>query len=231
MKIALIGYGKMGKTVERMARAQGHEIVYAMDIEENPMEEGFSGEWTSHSSVLIDFSVAEAVPFNVKNAVNAGLPIVEGTTGWQEQLNDVRQSVESRGGACLYSSNFSLGVQILSNLARRAGKLLSQFKDYHPYIVETHHTQKVDAPSGTALNLGRLVQESYDTEIPISSVRAGFFPGSHVVGFDSAVDTLTLEHTARNREGFAKGALFAAEWIQGKKGFYSLEEVIFGEGK
>ncbi len=229
MRIVLIGYGKMGKAVERVSNEQGHQIVQRIDIEENPMQAGFSGEWTTSSDVIIDFSLAQAVPFNIENAVDAQIPIVVGTTGWNDQLDQLRQLVESRQGACLYSSNFSLTVQMLFYLTRQAGRFLARFKGYHPYLVETHHAGKVDAPSGTALTLRQILKDSYGHEVPVSSVRAGFFPGTHVVGFDSTADTLVLEHTARNREVFAQGALFAAEWIQDQKGFYSLEEVLFGE--
>jgi 4-hydroxy-tetrahydrodipicolinate reductase len=229
MRIALIGYGKMGQTVERLARDQGHTISKIMDINDNPAGSGFWGDWVENTDVLIDFSLAPAVPSNIRHAVNAQLPIVVGATGWYEYVDKLREEVESRGGACLYSSNFSLGVQTLFHLVREASKVLARYKDVHPFVVETHHVQKVDAPSGTALTIKRILEESYGRPIPVSSVRAGFFPGKHTVGFDSPVDTLTLEHTARNREGFARGALLAAEWIQGKKGFFTFEQVIFGE--
>jgi 4-hydroxy-tetrahydrodipicolinate reductase len=229
MRITLIGYGKMGKTVERLAREQGHSITHAIDIAENPVETGFAGEWLGNTDVLIDFSLAPAVPANVRNAVAARLPIVVGTTGWYEQLDQVRREVEENGGACLYSSNFSLGVQTLFYLVRRASEVLARFSDFHPFVLETHHVQKLDAPSGTALTIRNIMGEFYGDKVPVSSVRAGFFPGTHVVGFDSPVDTLTLEHTARSREGFARGALLAADWIQGKTGFFTFEEVIFGD--
>jgi 4-hydroxy-tetrahydrodipicolinate reductase len=181
------------------------------------------------TDAVIDFSLAPAVPANVRNAVKARLPIVVGTTGWYAELATVRQEVEDRSGACLYSSNFSLGVQVLFYLVRHASEVLANFKDFHPFVLETHHLQKLDAPSGTALTIRNIMGEFYGDQVPVSSVRAGFFPGTHVVGFDSPVDTLTLEHTARSREGFARGALLAAEWIQGKTGFFTFEEVIFGE--
>lgn len=229
MKIALIGYGKMGKTVERVAQEQSHQIVHKMDIEDNPMQEGFKGEWVVAADVMIDFSVAGAVPLNVENAARVGIPIVVGTTGWQSHLQAVREVVERRRGACLYSSNFSLGVQIFFRLVREAGKLFSRFSDFSPFVLEMHHAQKVDAPSGTALSLIEVLKESYAGDIPVSSVRAGFLPGTHVIGFDSPVDTVTLEHTARSRDSFAHGALWAARWIQGKQGFYRLEDILFGE--
>jgi len=229
MRIALIGYGKMGKTIERLAREQGHAISKIMDIDDNPVDAGFSGEWVGQTDVLIDFSLAPSVPANIRNAVAAGLPIVVGATGWYQHVEQLRQEVQSRGGACLYSSNFSLGVQTLFHLVREASRVLAKYKDFHPFVVETHHVQKLDAPSGTALTIKKIMEESYRQPVPVSSVRAGFFPGTHTVGFDSPVDTLTLEHTARSREGFARGALLAAEWIQGKKGFFTFEQVIFGE--
>ncbi|RPJ60391.1 MAG: dihydrodipicolinate reductase [Acidobacteria bacterium] len=229
MRIALIGYGRMGKTVERLARDQGHTISKIMDIDDNPVGSGFWGDWVENTDVLIDFSLAAAVPANVRNALDARLPIVVGATGWYAHIEQLRQEVESQGGACLYASNFSLGVQTLFYLVREASKVLARYKDFHPFVVETHHEQKLDAPSGTALTIRKIMEESYGQPVPVSSVRAGFFPGTHTIGFDSPVDTLTLEHTARSREGFARGALLAAEWIQGKKGFFTFEQVIFGE--
>lgn len=229
MRIALIGYGRMGKTIERLAREGSHSISHVMDIDENPMANGFSGKWVGESDVLIDFSLGSAVPQNVRNAVDAKLPIVIGATGWYDKLDEVKRQVETRGGACLWASNFSVGVQTLFYLVRQASAVLSKFKDFHPYVLEAHHVKKLDAPSGTALTIRQVMSEFYGEAVPVSTVRAGFFPGTHVVGFDSPVDTLTLEHTARNREGFAHGALLAAEWIQGKKGFFTFEQVIFGE--
>ncbi len=229
MKIALIGYGKMGKVVQQIAVQQHHQIVKILTSKDNPMEAGFSGSWIDDAQVIIDFSVGRAVPFNIKNAVRARIPMVEATTGWYAQLPRLREIVEAEEATCLYSSNFSIGVQALFWLTRQAGRFFSQFKEFQPYLMESHHSQKMDAPSGTALTLLGHLSESYQQAIPVSTLRAGFFPGIHEIGFDSPVDTLTLQHTARNREGFANGALFAAEWIQGKKGFYSFEEVISGE--
>lgn len=227
MRITLIGYGKMGHMIENIARQEGEEIVHCIDIHNLPDGSGFSGDWVEKTDVLIDFSVAEAVPNNVANAVRAGIPIVVGTTGWNQQLDQVRGVVEKHRGACVYSSNFSVGVQVFFRLIRDAARAFSRLKDFHPFILEYHHAQKVDAPSGTALSLREILREFYSSDIPVSSVRAGFFPGIHQVGFDSPVDTLTLEHRARSREGFAHGALLAARWIQGKTGFHAFEEVLF----
>ncbi len=178
-----MGYGKMGKMVEEVCQDQGHEIVHTIDIDNLPSEAGFSGEWVEKTDALIDFSVAAAVVINVENAARAGIPIVVGTTGWNQDLEKVGQIVETQSGACVYSSNFSMGVQALFYLTRQAGKLISGFEDFHPFIEESHHTQKVDAPSGTALTLGNILKESYDSEIPTSSLRAGFFSGKPCCGF------------------------------------------------
>ncbi len=219
----------MGRTVERIALEQGHQITEAMDIGENPMAEGFSGSWMERTDVLIDFSVAEAVPTNVQNAVRSGLPIVVGTTGWYDEIPRVRTLVEEGRGACIYSGNFSLGVQIFFRLTREAGQIFSRFQDFDPFLVESHHVQKVDAPSGTAVTMQNILEESYGKRLPVTSIRAGYNPGVHTAGFDSPVDTITLEHKARSRDGFARGAVLAGQWIQGKKGFHQFDDVIFGD--
>lgn len=219
----------MGKTVERIALEQDHQISAAMDIGENPMTDGFSGSWMEQTDVLIDFSVAEAVPTNVGNAVRSGLPIVVGTTGWYDEIPQVRTLVEDGQGSCIYSGNFSLGVQVLFRLTREAGKILSRFKEFEPFLVESHHSQKVDAPSGTAVTMQNILEESYGRRLPVASIRAGSNPGVHTAGFDSPVDTITLEHRARSRDGFARGAILAGQWIQGKQGFHQFDDVIFGE--
>lgn len=229
MKITLIGYGKMGQMIEEVCRRQGHEILHRIDIDNPASEGGFTGEWVEQTEALIDFSVSDSVLLNIRNAAQAGIPIVEGTTGWNRHLEEAREAVESSKGACVYSSNFSMGVQALFFLTRQAGQLLSRIPYYHPFIEEAHHVQKMDAPSGTALSLKEILQESYKSEIPTASTRAGFFPGNHTVGFDSPFDTLSLEHRARSREGFARGAVFAAEWLQGKTGFFNFQDILFGE--
>ncbi len=219
----------MGRTVERIALEQNHQITEAMDIGENPMTDGFSGSWVGQTDVLIDFSVAEAVATNVQNAIRSGLPIVVGTTGWYDEIPRVRTLVEKDQGACIYSGNFSLGVQIFFRLTREAGRIFSRFQDFDPFLVESHHVQKVDAPSGTAVTMQNLLEESYGKRLPVTSIRAGYIPGVHTAGFDSPVDTITLEHRARSRDGFARGAILAGQWIQGKKGFHQFDDVIFGE--
>ncbi len=225
MKLTLIGYGKMGHAIEEAAQSRGHEIVHRVTRENDSGK--IEGRWARETEVLIDFSVGSAVASHVAQAVEAGIPIVVGTTGWQESLEGVRRTVVEGKGACLYSSNFSLGVQALFYLAGVAGELMARFEEFSPYLFEYHHDQKKDAPSGTALRLKEVVQKAYGTQIPVSSLRAGYFPGTHELGFDSQVDTLRIVHTARSRQGFARGVLFACEWIQGKQGFFQLEEVLF----
>ncbi len=227
LNITLIGQGRMSETVRELALERGHRIVRALGRDDNPMESGFHGEWVERTDVLIDFSTASAVATNVANAVAAGLPIVEGTTGWQDRRGEVAEIVRRGEGCCLHSSNFSLGVQALFCLVRRAGELFAGLPEYAAFIEERHHDRKKDAPSGTALSLRGILTEAGLASVPVSSTRAGSFPGVHTVGFDSPADTLTLCHTARNRTGFASGALFAAGWVVGKRGFYELQEVLF----
>ncbi len=230
MRISLIGDGKMARAVETAARQEGHRIVRLLGRADNPMETGFHGDWVAETEVLIDFSHADAVVQNAINAVAAGIPLVEGVTGWLQKLPEVRRIVLEGGGCCVHSSNFSVGVQAFFRLVREAGRLFAQLQEYAPFIEDRHHDQKKDAPSGTALALKTLLGE-VGVNAPVSSVRAGFIPGTHEVAFDSPVDTVTLIHTARSRAGFAKGALFAAAWTAGKKGFFDLQEVLFHEPK
>ena len=226
MRLTLIGYGKMGRMIESVARREGIEVVHTIDIHNAPGSDGFSGEWLEKTDVFIDFSTAESVTSNVENAARAGLPIVVGTTGWNDQLDRVRRTVEELGGGCIYSSNFSIGVQVFFRVVRAAARACSPLEDYRPYILEYHHEEKRDAPSGTALTIRQILEESYPPEVPVSSVRAGFFPGIHQVGFDSLMDTFTLEHRARSREGFARGALLAARKGREIVSMADLEEAI-----
>lgn len=226
MKLALIGYGKMGKTFEKVAQDKGHEIV-AKFWDTHPLEVNEETLALLQSAVLVDFSIGEAVLHNVQCAGKLGLPLVEGTTGWQDKFSQVKGIVEESGIGMIYGSNFSIGVNLFYLLVEKAGELFSRFSQYVPFIEEAHHQFKKDAPSGTALELLRILQKVYgSTSIPVTSVRAGYIPGEHRVSFDSPFDQIQLEHSARGREGFAEGALLAAEWIQGKKGIYHFREII-----
>ena len=174
----------------------------------------------------IDFSVADTVPKYAEACARAGMPLVVGTTGWQSQLNEVRRVVAELDGALIYGANFSVGVQLFYRIAARAAELFRDVDSYDAFIEEAHHKRKRDAPSGTAVQLHKLVGEKLGRDVPVTSTRAGYIPGTHRLGFDSAADQITLTHTARNREGFAAGALVAAKWIVGRKGVYEFSEVF-----
>ena len=176
--------------------------------------------------VAIDFSIADAVPKNAEACARAKVPLVVGTTGWQSRLDDVRRIVIEHDGALIHGANFSVGVQVFNRIAARAGELFRELDSYDPFIEEAHHKRKRDAPSGTALQVQKIVSENLDRDVPVASTRAGYIPGTHRLGFDSAADQITLTHTARSREGFAAGALMAAQWIIGRKGVYEFSEVF-----
>jgi 4-hydroxy-tetrahydrodipicolinate reductase len=225
MKLALIGHGGMGRLVEARAREEGHEVATVINSRESSFRAEELAEILGGHDAAIDFTVAEAVPRHAEACALARVPLVEGTTGWQAQLEDVRRTIERANGALIYGANFSVGVQIFYRVVALAARL-SRKLDYAPFVEEAHHSRKRDAPSGTALKLRDILAEVYDTEIPVASTRAGHIPGTHRVGFDSAADTITLTHTARSREGFAAGALVAARWIQGRQGVYEFSETF-----
>lgn len=220
MKIALIGYGKMGRMIEQAATAGGFEVACVIDI--NGVERGDLQD----ADVCIEFSQPAAVLGNIRLAAEAGKPAVVGTTGWHEHLDEARRLVNASDTGLVYGSNFSIGVNLTFQIARYAASLFKKFPSYDPYIEEAHHQFKKDAPSGTALSLKQRLESEYNREVPASSTRAGYFPGTHTVGFDSEVDTLTITHTARSRAGFAEGAILAAQWIVGRKGFYEFTEIF-----
>jgi 4-hydroxy-tetrahydrodipicolinate reductase len=234
MRLALLGHGAMGRLVERLSREGGHEVATVLGSRESAFGAEELAEILGGHDAAIDFSVAEAVARHAEACALAGVPLVEGTTGWQNQLAEVRQSVERAQGALVYGANFSVGVNLFYRVVARAAELFRGF-DYAAFIEEAHHSRKRDAPSGTALRLLDLVGAAYGSEIPVASTRAGHIPGTHRVGFDSAADTVMLTHTARSREGFAAGALVAAGWIQGKTGVFefseTLDEILEGSDK
>ena len=226
MKIALLGHGAMGRVLEESARAAGHEIG-AIFTSANA---GDAARLLPGHTVAIDFSAPGAVPAHVEAAAAAGVPLVEGTTGWQRDEAGVRKVVEGRGGALVYGANFSIGVNLFYRLVADAAQLF-RGAGYDPFIEEAHHARKRDAPSGTALALGAILsrglgREEAGTRVPIASTRAGHIPGTHRVGFDSAADQILLVHTARSRAGFAAGALLAARWIVGRPGMYAFADVL-----
>lgn len=225
MKIALIGYGAMGKIVERLAVERGHEIAGVLGSGEMDLSPPEIAAVLDGSDVAIDFSVAEAVRANVEASVAAKVPIVVGTTGWNEQRQEIEKIVRAGGGAMIYGANFSIGVNLFYRIADFAAEMFAKFPEYETFIEEQHHSRKKDAPSGTALKLKDVVSKHVVVG-DIAATRAGNIPGTHRVGFDGPADQILLEHTARSREGFASGAIVAAEWIVGKAGVYEFTEVI-----
>jgi len=226
MKIALIGHGAMGKLIETLAKESGHEIAVFISEEHSGLAPEHLAERLRAAEVAIDFSAAEAVKRNVGACILAGVPLVEGTTGWNTERDEIEKLVRDGDGGFVFGANFSIGVNLFYRVANFASELFARFPEYEAFIEEQHHSRKKDAPSGTALKLREIVSRHSERDLSISATRAGHIPGTHRVGFDGAADQILLDHTARSREGFAAGALIAAEWIVGKKGFYEFTDVI-----
>lgn len=224
MRVALHGYGKMGRTIEKMAKERGHDVVCIFDVDR---DEPLSG-----AEVLIDFSHASALDRALSIACDNKLDMVIGTTGWNDSAADVRARVEQAGIGCVYASNFSPGANVTFALARKAGQLFARFPQYAAGMEERHHSQKKDAPSGTALRIAREVKEGSDGKLdpPVAASRVGSEFGLHTLFFDSPDDLVELSHRARGREGFARGAVFAAELVRGRKGLIAFDELVFGGG-
>lgn len=226
MKIALIGYGAMGKLIERIALEKGHEIAAIIDGSDAERTAAEIAGKLHGCDVAIDFTTASAVRRNLEACLAANIPLVEGTTGWNEDLESISRMVKHANGAIVYGANFSIGVNLFYRIADFAAELFSKFPQYETFIEEQHHSRKLDAPSGTAIKLKAVVGEHIKRDITITATRAGNIPGTHRVGFDGPADQILLEHTARSREGFAFGAIKAAEWIVGKEGFYEFTDVV-----
>lgn len=225
MRLAVFGNGVMGQLVRARAQDEGHQVAFVLTSRDAARDAVEIDELLGSVDAAIDFSVAGAVFSNVSTCARANVPLVEGTTGWNACLADVRRVVLDQGGAFIYGANFSIGVNLFYRIVSQAAELFQKVGDYAPFIEEAHHARKRDAPSGTALRLRELLATSAQ-EISIASTRAGFIPGTHRVGFDSAADQIMLTHTARTREGFAAGALLAARWIVGRKGVYEFSEML-----
>jgi 4-hydroxy-tetrahydrodipicolinate reductase len=221
MRIALIGHGTMGRLVETVAVQRGHVVTAVLGREAADIADRLR-----EADAVIDFSEASAVIGNVKACMHAGVPLVEGTTGWSHAGGEVEKMVSDASGTLVYGANFSLGVNLFYRIAAFAAELISGFPEYERFIEEQHHSRKKDAPSGTALKLKDILESKGGGDISVASTRAGRIPGTHRVGFDGPTDQIVLEHTARSREGFAAGAVMAAEWIVGKKGFYEFTDVV-----
>jgi len=219
--LAIVGYGKMGRLIDKLAPDYGFTVTARVDIDR---DEPLAG-----AHVAVEFSVPSAVLGNIRKVAAAGVPIVVGTTGWGEHLAEAKSVIEASNSALIWSPNFSVGVNVFTRLVAEAARLLKNEKEYGAWAWEIHHITKKDAPSGTLLKLVEQMKAAgFGRAIDISSNRAGAHPGTHEIGFDSAADTITLRHTARSREGFARGALKAAQWIIGRQGFYEFSNVLFG---
>lgn len=248
MNIAIIGYGKMGHEIERVAKAKGINVASVIDTTDNIAGYREINEQSMKNvDVCIDFTSPSAVICNIQKISKFKKNIVVGTTGWYDKLNEAEEIVNKSNIGIIYASNFSIGVNIFFKIVENAAKIVNKIDDYDIYGYELHHNKKIDSPSGTAKTIGEILIKNIKrknkllfekiyrkiepNELHFASIRAGFIPGTHVAGFDSNADTIELKHIARNREGFAIGAIMAAQWINGKKGFYDINDMmknIFG---
>ena len=226
MKLALFGQGGMGSLVEARSREAGYEITAVFTDRDAQRAVGEIAAALKGADVALDFSVGAAVPDHVRASVKAGVPLVEGTTGWAKELEAVRRIVTDGKGALVYGANFSIGVNLFYRIVAAAAQQLGRDPTYGAFIEESHHVRKKDAPSGTALKLKEIVAKVFGDGVSVASTRAGNIPGTHRVGFDGIADQILLTHTARSREGFAAGALLAARWIVGRKGVYEFADVL-----
>jgi 4-hydroxy-tetrahydrodipicolinate reductase len=230
MKIALLGYGRMGKEIEKIAISRGHEIVIRKDLDDTID--------ISVADVAIDFSIPDAAFKNISNCINNNVPVISGTTGWLDNYKDAVALCKEKKGAFIYASNYSVGVNIFFELNKQLAKMMATLEDYNISMEEIHHTKKLDAPSGTAITLAEGVIEnsskkdwelgaiSSEENIPIVAKRIPDIPGTHTVWYNSEVDTIEIKHTAHNRKGFALGAVIAAEWILDKTGVFTMKDVL-----
>jgi|SRR5579862_5826 len=228
MNLAIVGYGKMGRLIEQLAPAYGFTVSLKLDEFNNANYEGVTAENFRGVDAAADFSIPGAVVENVERLSALGVNLVIGTTGWLDHIDRVKAAVEKHGTGAVWSPNYSIGVNVFFRVAAETARLLANEAEYGAWAWEIHHVTKKDAPSGTLIKaVDAMKQAGYTRPIDISSNRAGAHPGTHEVGFDSAADTIALRHTARSREGFARGALKAAQWIAGKRGFYEFSEILF----
>ncbi|MGH9591507.1 MAG: 4-hydroxy-tetrahydrodipicolinate reductase [Bryobacteraceae bacterium] len=229
MNLAIVGYGKMGHMVEQLAPSSGFTVCARILSKGNANGEGITKESLRGAEVAIEFTEPASAPSNIERLAAAGVNIVCGTTGWHAELSRVRRAVERAGVALIWGRNFSIGVNIFTRLVGDAARFFETQPDYGAWGWEIHHAAKKDAPSGTLLQLVEQMQRAgYTRQIDVGSSRAGTHPGTHEIGFDSPADTITLRHTARSRQGFAQGALLAAQKISGRQGVFEFSDVLLG---
>jgi 4-hydroxy-tetrahydrodipicolinate reductase len=231
MKIAILGYGKMGKAIEQIALQRGHSIVIKVDKNTTSYN-------IKEADAAIDFSIPSVAVTNISNCINNGIPIVSGTTGWLNDYDDMTELAKKKNGAFIYASNFSLGVNIFFELNKTLAKMMSKLSQYNASIEEIHHTQKIDAPSGTAITLAESIIENTNynnwklgeadnsNDISIEAKRIDNVPGTHLINYVSQVDSISISHTAHSRDGFALGAVIATEWLIGKTGVFTMNDVL-----
>ncbi|MDO7138377.1 4-hydroxy-tetrahydrodipicolinate reductase [Algibacter lectus] len=231
MNIALLGYGRMGQTIEQIAIKRGHNIVLKVDKDDTDYD-------ITKADVAIDFSIPNVAFNNISNCLNNNVPVISGTTGWLDNYDNAVALCEEKKGAFIYASNFSLGVNIFFELNKTLAKMMSTLEQYNVSMEEIHHTKKLDAPSGTAITLaegiinnnphydGWMLDDKADKKLPIVAKRIEDVPGTHTVTYQSEVDTITIDHVAHNRQGFALGAVIASEWIVGKTGVFTMNDVL-----
>jgi 4-hydroxy-tetrahydrodipicolinate reductase len=229
-KIAVIGDGKMGRTIADMAKARGWTVTTVLGEKENPDGSGITRESLQGAEVAIEFTEPKSAARNIRACVTAGCPVVVGTTGWYDSLDALTAEVERADGTMLWSANFSIGIQIFLDLARRAGALVADMEGWDARIVETHHTAKKDAPSGTAIVIEQSAREGLGRKVPITSIRTGSVPGTHELILDSQSEQLSITHIVRDRAVFAAGALAAADWLVGKRGVFTMRDFLAGVG-
>ncbi|MBY0503171.1 MAG: dihydrodipicolinate reductase [Bryobacteraceae bacterium] len=228
MNLALLGYGKMGKMIDGLAPEYGFTVVHRLDEHNNAGQSAMTPANFAEVDVAIEFSTPEVCFENIQRLAELKVNTVVGTTGWLGQMDAVKKMVAAAGTGFVWSPNYSVGVNVFFRLVQEAARLLADEKEYGAWAWEIHHHTKKDAPSGTLLKLVEDMKSAgYARAIDVSANRAGAHPGTHEIGFDSAADTITLKHAARSREGFARGALKAAQWVAGKKGFYEFSETLF----
>ncbi|NLZ95736.1 MAG: 4-hydroxy-tetrahydrodipicolinate reductase [Bacteroidales bacterium] len=236
MNIAIIGYGKMGREIEKICRARGHNIVCTIDVNE---ENKFESEEFKSADVAIEFSSPDSALNNYKQAFAANVPVVSGTTGWLDNIDEVKEACENDGQTFFYASNFSLGVNILFAANKYLANIMNDFPEYEVHVDETHHIHKLDAPSGTAITIAdgilesiehkkqwKLDEQSSDEDLRINAYREGEVPGIHTIKYESDIDSIELSHSAKSRKGFALGAVVAAEFAANKKGFLGMNDLL-----
>lgn len=227
VRIVLVGYGRMGKAIDALSADHDCEVVERLDVHNNLRGEGIDSPSLPDADVAIEFSLADSVASNVKKLAARGINVVVGTTGWEADEAEVRRVADEAGIGVVQAANFSLGVNFFQAVVERSAALFARHDDFGSWIHEGHHAAKQDAPSGTALALRAAMQKAgYARNIDVSSTRAGRMPGMHTVGYDGPFDTITLTHTARDRATFARGALEAARWVCGRRGWFSMRDVL-----